>query len=300
MAQRDPRRYTGERDSRTLIGVLAVVMSFAAVLVLGILVVSALDRGPSSTATPVAARTPSPSPTVAETGSATVSPSDSPSPTASEAPSGSATASATSSALGAGQTSIRFTGLQLDSELDADGDERAFTFTVAGPGRGIARLERSEGGDAVFCISAEGIAGQTCDTGSEGELFANAAGNLDVTVTLLGSGDATPAVDLLLEFPSTNPSVSVIARFDGTSAPGYNGVAGEFVPTASGEASIQADWGGLPSEFDLVLGTEAASDTSDELSESTDVAAGSPVAFELRNAEQGAGRTRLQVQLRWP
>ena len=261
-----------------------------------------------------------PSPTARPSGSAAAGASGSPAASGEASPSEEASASASPSASptpspsptvppSAGLATITFTDFKLDADADSAGKARTFTFKTDGPGNVKAKLTaKSPQGTTKFCLKV-GTGKAVCRTFASGTLTGTttAKGQTTFVVTLIGTGIATPTVDLNLSFRAKDPSVALThGRFDGTSAEGYDGMRLRLKVRSGGSISTRAQWGGKPFDYSYELvdptdpgGKKTFTDNSTGMDRTESVAPSRTWGVTLLNTESGFGRTPLTMTVSW-
>ena len=287
---------------RSIAIVLAIVLALLVVLVL-------VTSGPAGPSNPTARPSASASASSA-LGSPSASSVASASPSAAESPSASTSAnpSATPSTPNAGVAQVTFSGFKLDAASDPDGKARTFTFKTDGAGNVHAKLAtRSPQGTTKFCLKV-GATAPLCRNWRSGDLTGttSAKGQTTFVVTLIGVGIATPTVDVSLSFRAAKPSVTLTnGRFDGTTADGYNGLAGKVKVRSVGTITVNATWAEATdyqwSYVDLTDATNTGvfPGNGTGIDRTDTVAPSRSYAFSLVNSSAGTGRVPLTMTLAW-
>ena len=297
---------TEERWRNVAIG-LGVV--FVALVV--IVVATSFPSGPSSptarpsSGSPVAGASGSPSasegeatPNEAASAPATASPPASPTPSASPTVPPSA-----------GLATITFTDFKLDADSDSSGKARTFTFKTDGPGSVKAKLTtKTPQGTTKFCLKV-GSGKPVCRNFATGTLAGTttAQGKTTFVVTLIGTGIATPTVDLNLSFRAKDPSVALThGRFDGTSVEGYDGMRFRVKVRSGGSIATRATWGGKPFDYSYGLvdptdpgGAKNFTGNATGIDRTDTVTPSRTWGGTLLNTESGFGRTPLTMTVAW-
>jgi hypothetical protein len=281
------------------------------------------SAGPSATTagpTPTAAGSPSLGPTTAPTvppseavpPSATVGPPPSvaPSTTPTGAPTAGPSASVPPSSPGPSATGpvpavVTIRGLKVDAGDDAAGRDRRLTFKTEDPAMVFVKVEGLAPKASVDACLLLNDAELFCTSGPTFQMSGHTSRpNGTWTVTLRGTGSATPSMDVRLEFPSDSPAVTISgAWFDGAARPAYNGLAVELVPAVGPEVSATATWEGSQSYRLSVQPSGGTALTFEGTGSGVDrdvpVAAGLLQRIELRNIGAGAAHIALTATVAW-
>jgi hypothetical protein len=297
-----------DRNLRTLVGLL--LGAFMVVVAVTLIVLAGRNdtpsAAPSSSTAAGSSVTPSGSPAVVPSGPATPSPST----LVVSTPAASSSAEASSSPLPAPLASLTFLGLKLDASDDPAAQPRTITFRSDGPGTITAKLAPSTPqGTTHMClqvgakvIGCNDIASGTF-TGKTSQAHAN------WQVTLVGTGTATPVVDVTVTFQSLAPSVAIAhARFDGTDFPDTNGIQVRVTARVPGDLHLVGSWGGHPFPYEIDLFDEASGTGNASFPDqgpSTNVDRSFPIGggdwrMVLQNSETGFGITDLSARIDWP
>jgi hypothetical protein len=297
-----------DRNLRTLVGLM--LGAFMVVVAVTLVVLAGRNDTPSASPSTSAgvgsSATASGSPTLAPSGPASPGPST---PVAST-PAASSSAEASSSPLPAPLASLTFLGLKLDASADPAAQPRTITFRSDGAGTITAKLASSTPqGTTHMClkvgakvIGCNDMASGTF-TGKSSQTHAN------WQVTLVGTGTATPVVDVMVTFQAVAPSVAIAhARFDGTDFPDTNGIQVRVTARAAGDLHLVGSWGGHPFPYDIDLFDEASGTgnaTFPNQGPSTNVDRSFPIGagdwrMVLQNSETGFGITDLSARIDWP
>ena len=295
---------TEERWRNVAIG-LGVVLAALVVII----VATSLPGGSSSpTAAPSGGSAASATGTPAASSSA-AAPANSPSGVPTPSPSPTATPSPKpSGAPTAGLATITFTDFKLDATTDSTGKARTFTFKTDGPGSVTAKLSaKSPQGTSKFCLKVGGGT-PVCRTFAGGTLTGttSAKGKTTFTVTLIGSGSATPTVDLALRFRALEPSVALTnGRFDGASDTGYDGMRFRVKVRSGGSLSTKARW---KTAYDYAYslvdptnpgGAQNATGNGTGLDRTDSVAPSRTWGVTLLNTTTASGRVPLTMTVAW-
>ena len=185
-----------------------------------------------------------PSPTIPGT-ETTAPPSESPSaPTSTPSAEPSASAASSSpnpSASGTAGVTLTIRGLRLDGGDDPAGLDRRISFRT-GPADVSMHLTVSPPSAVDACLEVNAVQ-LYCTSGHSFTMRGQTTrSNATWTLTLRGQGVETPKLDVTLDFPAAEPTVTIEgAWFDGAARPDYNGVVVEISPR-SPPASISATW----------------------------------------------------------
>jgi len=288
-------------------GTLLVVIVAATALVM-------VSRGGKS-GSDTAAASPSGSGAAGPSGSpspaALTSPSTAPTSASSIAPSASASAAASATPLPVPTAMLTFVGLQLDATDDPAGVDRVITFTSDGPGAMSVRLvSQTPQGTTHMCFKA-GTKSLGCKDWSKGTFNGTTTqAHTKWSVTVRGSGIATPVVDVTVLYQTLAPTVAIAhARFDGTAEPTLNGIQVRFVPRAEGDAHLVASWGGHPFAYEIDTFNETTGEggpsypnqgPSTNVDQATPVTATDTWRLILQNIDAGFGTTDLTATFSWP
>jgi len=288
-------------------GTLLVVIVAATALVM-------VSRGGKS-GSDTAAASPSGSGAAGPSGSpspaALTSPSTAPTSASSIAPSASASAAASATPLPVPTAMLTFVGLQLDATDDPAGVDRVITFTSDGPGAMSVRLvSQTPQGTTHMCFKA-GTKSLGCKDWSKGTFNGTTTqAHTKWSVTVRGSGMATPVVDVTVLYQTLAPTVAIAhARFDGTAEPTLNGIQVRFVPRAAGDAHLVASWGGHPFAYEIDTFNETTGEggpsypnqgPSTNVDQATPVTATDTWRLILQNIDPGFGTTDLTATFSWP
>ena len=127
--------------------------------------------------------------------------------------------------------------------------------------------------------------------------------NATWTLTLRGQHAETPKLDVTLEFPAAEPTLTIDgAWFDGAARPDYNGVVVEITPSTGSPVSIDGAWDGSQT-WKLTIKPPSGSDLAFEGAGST---AHQTVGLEnelyrieLMNTGAGAAHIPLTATIAW-
>ena len=270
------------------------------ILLVGLAVAMAL--GPAS---PPASSGPSPTVSAAAT---TPPPSESPSPVASASPSSEPSssvlpASAEPSASGETGNTATIRGLKLDGADDPAGQDRQITFRTNGPAAVSMRLVVVAPNAVDACLAVNAVQ-LYCTSGHSFTMTGETSrSNATWTLSLRGQHAETPKLDVTLEFPAAEPTLTIDgAWFDGAARPDYNGVVIELKPSTGSPVSIDAAWeGNQPWRFTITPPTGSALEYEGTGSavQQTVALEGELHSFELVNTGAGAERIPLTMTIAW-
>jgi len=233
-----------------------------------------------------------------------------------EAPSVPASASAAPTATpsptippSAGLATVTFTDFKLDAASDSAGKARTFTFKTDGPGNVKATLStKSPQGTSKFCLKVGG-GSPVCRTLASGTLTGttSAKGKTTFTVTLIGSGIATPTVGLTLSFRAREPSVALTnGRFDGASDVGYDGMRFRIKVRSGGSVATRASWGTTTFDYSYELvdptnpgGAQTFTGNGTSMDRTDSVAPSRTWGVSLLNTSSASGRVPLTMTVSW-
>lgn len=153
--------------------------------------------------------------------------------------------------------SITFSNMMLDAATDPAAKPRTFTFVSDGPGPVAATVTSSTGGSTKACVTVDlNPKSLYCQTGATPRLAGFADTQHSIwTVTLVGTGVATPTVALVISWPSSSPTVTLAhARFQGAPAPNsQKGFTATFKPRGAGQMLISSGWPGVTADAEVTL-----------------------------------------------
>jgi hypothetical protein len=126
-------------------------------------------------------------------------------------------------------------------------------------------------------------------------------------VTAIGSGTASPALDITLTFGTAHPSVTLTnGRFDGVSFP-YDGVTFRLTARAAGSIVVKGNWGGHPFNYALLVEPAStpphgvvASGNAPYATATFPAVAHTAYNGTLVNLDGGMGVTALTMTVTWP
>jgi hypothetical protein len=199
---------------------------------------------------------------------------------------------------------------KLDAKRDPKGMTRAISFSTDGPGTIQAQfITRAPQGTAMMCLRS-GTTLRVCKEIANGTVVAKAiSGHNTWTVTLRGSGVFTPIADVVLTFPSRNPSVTIAhARLDGRVLENYNGITVRATPRGDGNIHLVASWPrnliyeiGLVNEKNgagnIMLAKQGPAMQTDQ---TLAVTGGAAWRLTLRSPTAGLRGTDLTATISWP
>jgi hypothetical protein len=258
----------------------------------------AASESPSaSTAPSEAASTapPSPSATAAPTATPTAAPTRTPNPTSTPPPK---------------PTTVVVTELKLDAKTDSEGHSRRISWTTAGTGPvTVAMRVTSNAGAAQICLARTGSSLE-CRTSADTTYSSNAnRANHDFAISLIGSGDDTPIVEVTITFPASTPQILIERpRFGGTDTPEYNGIQVIVQPRRGGNVTLDASWD-TPFKYEVDLFEQGGDNRSQqfpnqpaatEVQRAFPITGTNPWKLVLQNIEPGTGRTQLNATVAWP
>jgi len=278
-----------------------LAFGLAVVLIVLVGLAVAMNLTPSS---PPASLEPSPTLSAAAT---TPPPSQSPPTPASPSP-GEPSASASPSSpepSASGGTGVTATirGLKLDGADDSTGRDRQISFHTEGPSAVSMRLVVSPPNAVDACLAVNGVQ-LYCTSGHSFTMRGETTrSNATWTLSLRGQHAETPRLDVTLEFPATEPTLTIDgAWFDGAARPDYNGVVIEISPREP-PVSISATWDGSH-EYRLTVRELGGSGVLDfdgtDSSVTEEVLLGQELhRIELVNTGAGGMRIPLTVTIAW-
>lgn len=247
-----------------------------------------------------------PSPTISAAAT-TQPPSESPSAPASASPSEpSASASPSSpnpSASGTTRATATIRGLKVDAKDDPEGRDRQITFRTDEPATISMRIAVTPRSKVDACLAANGVQ-LYCTSGTTFTMTGQTTrASATWTLTLRSQGIETPKVDVTLDFPAVEPTLTIEgAWFDGAARPDYNGVVLEISPREP-PASIGASWAGSQAYRLTIaeqLGTGVLEFESTDTSVTEEVLLGQePHRIELMNTGAGAAHIPLTATIAW-
>lgn len=282
-----------------------VAFGLGVVLIVMVGLAVAMSLAPSS---PPASSEPSPTISAAAT---TAPPSESPSAQASASPSASqgepsASASPSSpepSATGTAGVTATIRGLTLDGRDDPAGHDRRISFRTEGPADVSMRLVVSPPNAVDACLEVNAVQ-LYCTSGHAFTMTGETSrSNATWTLTLRGQHAETPKLDVALEFPAAEPTVTIEgAWFDGAARPDYNGVVFEISPREPA-VSISATWdGSQPYRLTITepsgSGVQEFEGTNSTVTESVQLGLVLQ-RIELVNTGAGAVRVPLTATIAW-
>src|SRR5206468_3015476 len=105
----------------------------------------------------------------------------------------------------------------------------------------IAMRVTSHSGAVGMCMARTGSA---IDCRTAAQTTYNTTANRtsdDFAISLIGSGDSTPIVEVTMTFPASTPQILVERpRFGGTDTPEYNGIEVIVQPRRGGDVTVDA------------------------------------------------------------
>jgi hypothetical protein len=206
---------------------------------------------------------------------------------------------------------LTFVGLQLDATADPAGADRVITFTSDGPGPVSVRLvSQTPQGTTHMCFKV-GTKSLGCKDWSGGAFNGTTTqAHTTWSVTVRGTGTATPVVDVTAIYQAVAPKVAIAnARFNGTADPSLNGIQVRFVPRTAGDAHLVASWGGHPFAYEIDTFDETTGSSgptypnqgpSTNVDQATPVTATDTWRLILHNIDPGFGTTDLSATISWP
>ncbi|MCI0345107.1 MAG: hypothetical protein L0221_06620 [Chloroflexi bacterium] len=195
-------------------------------------------------------------------------------------------------------------GLKLDATDDPDGRDRKLTFTTDDPASismRIAAVAASGTVDACLAINGTEL---YCTSGRSFTMTGQTSrSNATWALTLRGQGSVTPVLDVTLEFPTAEPTLTLDgAWFDGAARPDYNGLVIELAPRDP-LVSISATWEGSHAyrlTVDEQLGSGSLSFEGSGSAVTQEVLLAAEVhRIELLNTGAGADRVPLTATIAW-
>jgi hypothetical protein len=206
--------------------------------------------------------------------------------------------------------SVTFHHMQLDDPSNVAVGPRTFSFESDGPGLPVVKLLGLDGGPVRMCLRPVGGTPACHVISSAGPVIALTpkSSHTRWIATLIGTPGTTPTVDVSIEFPATNPALTLThGRFDGTTWPNLNGVAFDLVARDAGDMKLEATWGGHPFDYALsVRDVTTAGPPKDLPGNGIGVRATVTLTqldsfgVELHNNEAGFGTTDMTLKLSWP
>ena len=145
-------------------------------------------------------------------------------------------------------TRIRFEGLGTDDPASEQALKRTFRFATDGPGTVEAAVDGTTGGAVEVCIfQGTPEAPRTppfCVDMRQSAVRSTVRRSTEWTVTVIGAHEGTtPVTNLTLTFRARRSSLDVSGfRFQGTSAPAYNGLDAVLDARTGGALAFDAHW----------------------------------------------------------
>ncbi|MBA3850827.1 MAG: hypothetical protein H0X59_00455 [Chloroflexi bacterium] len=207
--------------------------------------------------------------------------------------------------------SIEFQGVGFDGPAADAIRERIFTFVSRSAGIVEASAEAS-GSDSIRLCLGRGAPGsvtaQRCRESAEATVTSAASGaETPWTVTLIGAEGAGGTANLVLSFPSDEPSVTVDGfRFQGLAFGDFNGFVADVQATGAGNLGVAATWSGGSVPYRLTFADDDAvieEETGEGMAVSTTVAVSSAGAYRiaLGNQQEFAEQDlTLRATISWP
>lgn len=226
-------------------------------------------------------------------------------------PSSTPSAGASPTPIPAPAAMLTFVGLRLDATDDPAGADRVITFTSDGPGTMSVKLvSQTPQGTTHICYRA-GTKSLGCKDWSKGTFNGKTSqAHTKWSVTVRGSGSATPVVDVTVTYQAVAPRVTIEhARFNGTAEPTLNGIQVRFAPRGAGDAHLVAEWGGHPFAYEIDTFDETTGGggpsypnqgPATNVDQATPVTATDTWRLVLQNIETGFGTTDLTAAISWP
>jgi hypothetical protein len=173
----------------------------------------------------------------------------------------------------------------------------------------VALRVTSPTGAAAICFAGGGPS-LDCRTTRTTTFAARAdSTHRDFAMSLRGSGDAAPIIDLTLTFPASTPAIMIErARFDGTNDPNLNGLQVIVHPRRGGDVTLDATWG-QPYRYEVDLFEQGGDNRSQQfpnqpaasgVQQTFPITGTNPWKLVLQNIDAGNGVTQMTATIGWP